>query len=258
MADGRCSETGAANFPEDRRPITHHPGWCAVRSRVGGEPAGPRAGAEGGRNGPRRAPSASSSTVLRAPRRILREDPAIDYISSRHALQQIKVLDQVRAPRELRRVLSPGGVPRPVLPDLDRAIDAYRGGRGEDFCAHDWDTIDGNFITHIVWYSDTPTLFTYPFAHEVLRKAGFGDVRRVGYRVTASHYPEIVELDRRERERFYVEAFKEPESPVDATGSIGARITGRRGRSGSRAGNRGRTSRRAPGGAPHHPRSPGS
>jgi SAM-dependent methyltransferase len=136
------------------------------------------------------------------------DDDSIDYISSQHALQEINVLDQVRALRELRRVLNPGGVLRLVLPDLDRAIDAYRAGRGEYFCAHDWDTIDGNFITHIVWYSDTRTLFTYPFARELLGKAGFDDVRRVAYRATTSAYPEIVELDSRERESIYVEAFK--------------------------------------------------
>ena len=91
---------------------------------------------------------------------------------------------------------------------MDRAIDAYRSGQDAYFCAHDWDTIDGNFVTHIVWYSDTRTLFTYPFAHELLRKAGFDYVRRVAYRVTAGDDPEIVELDGRERESFCVEAFK--------------------------------------------------
>ncbi len=45
-------------------------------------------------------------------------------------------------------------------------------------------------------------------AIELLRKAGFGDVRRVAYRQTASPYPEIVELDARPEESFYVEAFK--------------------------------------------------
>ena len=39
-------------------------------------------------------------------------------------------------------------------------------------------------------------------------KAGFRDVCRVTYRQTASPYPEIVELDARPEESFYVEAFK--------------------------------------------------
>src|SRR5262245_36346685 len=57
------------------------------------------------------------------------EDESIDYIASQHALQEVKVLDQVKALAELRRVLRPGGVLRLGLPDLDRAIDAYRSGR---------------------------------------------------------------------------------------------------------------------------------
>jgi SAM-dependent methyltransferase len=136
------------------------------------------------------------------------DDDSIDYISSQHALQEIKVVDQIRALRELRRVLKPGGVLRLVLPDLDRAIEAYRSGRDAYFCPHDWETIDGNFITHIVWYSNTRTPFTCAFALELLRKAGFADVRRVAYGITASPHPEIVELDSRERESFYVEAVK--------------------------------------------------
>jgi SAM-dependent methyltransferase len=136
------------------------------------------------------------------------DDDSIDYISSQHALQEIKVLDQIRAFRELRRVLKPGGVLRVVLPDLDRAIDAYQSGRDAYFRPRDWESIDGNFITHIVWYSNTRTLFTCAFALELLRKAGFADVRRVAYRITASPHPEIVELDSREPESFYVEAVK--------------------------------------------------
>ena len=42
----------------------------------------------------------------------------------------------------------------------------------------------------------------------LLWKAGFADVRRVGYLHTVSSYPEIVELERREGRSFYVEAFK--------------------------------------------------
>ena len=45
-------------------------------------------------------------------------------------------------------------------------------------------------------------------AEELLWKAGFSDVRRVEYLHTVSSYPEIFELDSREGESFYVEAFK--------------------------------------------------
>jgi hypothetical protein len=64
----------------------------------------------------------------------------------------------------------------------------------------DWDTISGNFITQIIWHGYINTPFTYEFAEELLWKAGFADVRRVGYLHTVSSYPEIVELDSREGE----------------------------------------------------------
>lgn len=136
------------------------------------------------------------------------DDDSIDCIFSQHVLQEIKVYDQLRALRELRRVLKPGGVLRLCLPDLDLAIAAYREGRRDYFHIWDWDTLSGNFITHVLWYSLTRTLFTCEFAEELLRKAKFEDVRHVAYRETSGPYPEIVELDDRGEESFYVEAFK--------------------------------------------------
>jgi predicted SAM-dependent methyltransferase len=140
---------------------------------------------------------------------LLLEDDTIDYISIQHALQDLKIYDQVKALTELLRVLKPGGVLRVSLPDLDRAIDAYRSGRHEYFLVYNpWKTISGNFITQMLWYNKTQTLFTYEFAEELMYKAGFRQVQRVAYRVTASPYPEIIELDSRQGESFYAEALK--------------------------------------------------
>jgi SAM-dependent methyltransferase len=136
------------------------------------------------------------------------DDDSIDYISSQHVLPALNVWEQLDALSELRRVLKPGGVLRLSLPDLDLAIAAYQSGRQEDLLIWDWETISGNFITQIVWHGYTNTPFTYEFAEELLDKAGFSDIRRVAYRQTVSPYPEITELDSREGESFYVEAFK--------------------------------------------------
>jgi SAM-dependent methyltransferase len=135
-------------------------------------------------------------------------DGAFDYAVSHHALTDLRVHQQVPALRELRRVLRPGGVLRLSLPDLDRAIQAYLAGRREYFHVWEWDTLAGNFITHVLWYGHTATLFTWEFAEELLRKAGFADVRRVQFGATASCHPEIVALDSRADESLYVEAFK--------------------------------------------------
>lgn len=136
------------------------------------------------------------------------DSDSVDYISSQHVLPELKIHEQVPALRELRRVLKPGGVLRMSLPDLDRAIDAYRARRQEYFLIWEYDTVAGNFITQMLWHSTIHTLFTYEFLEELMLKAGFSRVRRVAYRQTASSYPEIVDLDNRPGESFYAEAIK--------------------------------------------------
>ena len=139
---------------------------------------------------------------------LLLPDEHVDYIASHHALTDLKIWEQIPALQELRRVLKPGGVLRLSLPDFDAAIAAYLAGRQSYFDIYAWDTLAGNFITHILWHSCTATLFTCSFAEELLTKAGFAEVRRTAYQVTTTRYPEIVELDSRPAESFYVEAFK--------------------------------------------------
>ena len=60
--------------------------------------------------------------------------------------------------------------------------------------------------TQLVWYGWSRTLFTYEFIEEQLERAGFAAIVRCSYRVTASRYPEIVDLDNREPESLFVEA----------------------------------------------------
>jgi SAM-dependent methyltransferase len=141
------------------------------------------------------------------------DSSSIDCIYSEHALQELRILDVLDALRELHRVLKAGGVLRLCLPDLDKAITAYKSGQQDYFWCWDWDTISGNLIVQMLDYNYTRTPFTYEFAEELLRKAGFSEVRRVEHRKTTSSYPEIVELnswegDSRKQESFYVEAFK--------------------------------------------------
>ena len=52
------------------------------------------------------------------------------------------------------------------------------------------------------------TPFTYDLAAEALAKSGFAAVVRCEFRQTRSRFPEIVELDNRERESFFVEGAK--------------------------------------------------
>jgi len=136
------------------------------------------------------------------------ESDSFDYIVSHHALIDLGIYEQVPALQELRRVLRPGGVLRLGLPDLDVLIAAYQRGDRDVFLIDDWETISGNFITHMLWYNITKTPFTFEFAQELLSKAGFREIRRLKFGETASPYAEIVMLDTRENESFFVEAVK--------------------------------------------------
>jgi predicted SAM-dependent methyltransferase len=137
-------------------------------------------------------------------------DDSIDYIVSIHAVQDLPYLAVVPALREFRRVLRPGGVLRLGLPDLDRAIAAYLRNDPDYFYIpdHESATVAGKLIIQMTWYGWSRIMFTYAFAEEQLRKAGFATIAECAYRETRSPYPEIITLDNRERESFFVEAVK--------------------------------------------------
>lgn len=139
----------------------------------------------------------------------LRSD-SIDCLASMHALQDVPYPDLVPVLRELGRVLKPEGVCRLGLPDLDRAVRAYIDGDRAYFSIRDDEvgSLGGKFVTQIIWYGSVRTPLTFDFVAELLGKAGFRRVTRCQYRETASRYPEIVELDNRERESLFVEAIK--------------------------------------------------
>ena len=133
---------------------------------------------------------------------------SLQYIASIQALQDLPYLDVVPTLRELRRVLTPGGVLRLGLPDLDRGVAAYLRNDAGYFYVPDGEveTIAGKFVVQLTWYGWSRIMFTYDFARELLLRAGFRAVTRCEYRRTCSRFAEIVELDNRERESFFVEA----------------------------------------------------
>jgi predicted SAM-dependent methyltransferase len=138
------------------------------------------------------------------------ESDSFDYIASIHALPELPYPDLVPALQELRRVLKPGGTLRLVLPDLQRGIDAFQGNDPEYFHIPDEDarSIGAKFVTQMVWYGYSRSLFLHDFVEELLQRAGFEEIHRCGYKQTASRWPDIVELDNRERESLFMEAVK--------------------------------------------------
>jgi predicted SAM-dependent methyltransferase len=135
-------------------------------------------------------------------------DATFDYVVAVHVLQDLAYFDLPLAVRELRRVLRPGGVLRLVLPDLERAIAAFREGDAAYFQVPDTDarTLGAKLVTQVIWYGSLRTPFTFDFARELLESAGFVNVLRCAHGCTASAYPDIVRLDNRPRESLHVEA----------------------------------------------------
>ena len=138
------------------------------------------------------------------------ESDSIDYITSIHALPELPYPDLVPALRELRRVLKPGGILRLALPDLERGIEAYRSGNRDYFHVPDEDarSLGAKFVTQMIWYGYSRSLFVPDFVEELLERAGFSRVDRCRYRETAGPWPEIVALDNREPESLFVEGVK--------------------------------------------------
>jgi SAM-dependent methyltransferase len=150
------------------------------------------------------------------------ESNSIDYAVSVHALQEIAYDDVVPVLRELHRVLKPDGVLRLVLPDIDKAIEAYSHGADAFYIAPagvgpgpscagipdvDMRSLGGKFILQLIWYGYTRTLFNHDFVEELLYRAGFGRVEHVAFGFTSSLFREITELDSRENESLLVEAY---------------------------------------------------
>ncbi|MGH7002988.1 MAG: class I SAM-dependent methyltransferase [Alphaproteobacteria bacterium] len=135
-------------------------------------------------------------------------DASIDYAVAIHVLPHIRLDALAPALARIRRVLKPGGVLRLALPDLEKAIEAYRRRDPGYFAVPDarWKRLGAKLVAQIVWHNDIATPFTIDLAAEALEKAGFAGMARCKFCETASRFPEIVACDNREAESFFVEA----------------------------------------------------
>jgi predicted SAM-dependent methyltransferase len=133
-----------------------------------------------------------------------------DYIVSIHVLPELSYPELDPALAELRRVLKPGGVLRLGLPDMDRAIEAYRRKDVDYFLIPDETvrSLAGKMIVQLTWYGRSKTMYTREFAQELLERNGYRDVRQCKYQETSGPFGGITELDDRPLESLFVEGTK--------------------------------------------------
>jgi predicted SAM-dependent methyltransferase len=138
------------------------------------------------------------------------EASSLDYVVTVHALPELPFPDVEPALVELHRVLKPGGALRLALPDLEKAMRAYQNGDAGYFLIPDDDarSLGGKLIVQMTWYGYSKSMYTFDCTEELLYRAGFRRVVRCAFRETVSDHPEITALDNRERESFFVDAFK--------------------------------------------------
>ena len=140
---------------------------------------------------------------------------SVDYATSQHALQQLRIEDIVEALKELYRVLKPGGVLRLCLPDFDKAVVAYQRGGTEDLWCWDWNSTSGNLISQIIDCNSTRTPLTADWTEELLKVGDFDVVQHVSFMKTASRHDDITTLDSRPDESFCIEGFKVTSAAAD-------------------------------------------
>jgi hypothetical protein len=140
------------------------------------------------------------------------ESDSMELVYCSPALQSFPAHELVPALRELRRVLKPGGLLRLCVPDFERALHAYGPERQSWHWCWEWETQDGNFLTQLTNYGYGRSLFTSNFVDELLRKAGFCDIRAAAFGRSSSPVTGCVDLDLRPDECLVMEASK-PAAP---------------------------------------------
>jgi len=135
-------------------------------------------------------------------------DGSVDAVVAVHLLQDLEWGALAPALAECRRVLAAGGWLRVLVPDLDRALGAYRARDHAYFYVRDDEarSIGAKLVTQIVWYGSVRTPMTQDFLAEWLGRAGFLDVRRRAFGESGSADVLLASLDNRPRESLCMEA----------------------------------------------------
>lgn len=135
-------------------------------------------------------------------------DETVDGAVANHFLQQIIYTDLPRVLNEVRRVLRPGATFRILVPDVLRAVEAFK--RDEigwfPIVNEAEASIGGKFCAYSTWYGEARTLFTAGWLCELLARIGFTSVAVAANGFTMLGDERICELDSRPHESLVVEA----------------------------------------------------
>lgn len=134
-------------------------------------------------------------------------DNTYDIIVAHCSVQMIEWHELITTLHQLLRVLKPGGTLRISLPDIKQGFREYAKGNKMWF-PNSEENIDDRFSAWLTWYSTSKTLLTSEALIQKLKAAGFYGAYYCGFKQTACDNKEIVELDTRENECYFVEATK--------------------------------------------------
>ena len=137
---------------------------------------------------------------------------SVSMIFTEHVLEHFSHTDGSRIVRDFHRILQPGGIVRIIVPDLEIFIERYTA-EDSDFMRDTWTSCETRAeVVNTVFYEHFHrAIYDYGMLRLTLKKAGFTDVRKAGFR--DSKEVEL-NLDTDENSRIdcsmYVEAIKGP------------------------------------------------
>lgn len=129
-------------------------------------------------------------------------DNTFDFVLMNHVLQTFTYNEHEAVLEEVRRVMKPEAILRILVPDLEKALEAYRTANWEYFPISEKleVTFDGKFARYLFWHGETRCTFTGQSLADLLKRNGFSKIIPTMFG--------NCELDTREEESLVMEAMK--------------------------------------------------